>query len=300
MPGTYHDHESHADTGRIGTAFIIIFSFMLIEIAGGFLTGSLALLSDAGHMLSDAASLGLSYLAFKLGRRKATLQKTFGYRRSEILAALLNGVALLIIACFIFYEAYQRFLEPVHVKSAGMLVVSILGLAVNIVVALILMKGDTKENLNMRGAFLHVIGDTLGSLGAIIAAVLMLTLNLYIADPIASIVVAILILVGAVRLVRDALHILMEGSPDSVDGNALKQRMLSIPHVKGIHDLHIWSITSDFPSVSFHLVVDSREMQAVVLKAATRIVDEEFHLHHSTVQIDLEESDCASHESHCN
>src|SRR5690606_702233 len=189
---------------------IAIFTFMIVEAIGGFLTNSLALISDAGHMLSDAAALGLSLLAFKIGERKATKEKTFGYKRFEIIAAFINGVTLIIISLYIFYEAITRFVEPQMVDSS-MIFIAILGLLVNIGVALLLMKGDSKDNLNIRSALLHVIGDLLGSVGAIIAGLLIMAFGWYIADPIASILVAILITISGYRVTKDSLHVLMEG-----------------------------------------------------------------------------------------
>ncbi|HEH8720208.1 TPA: cation transporter, partial [Staphylococcus aureus] len=191
-----HNHTHGANKKTLMISFIIITGYMIIEAIGGILTNSLALLADAGHMLSDSISLGVGLLAFILGEKAADYSKTYGYKRFEILAAVFNGVTLVLIAIYIFYEAYQRFTDPPEVASTGMLIIATIGLLVNILVAWILMRGgDTKENLNIRAAFLHVIGDLLGSVGAIIAALMILFFNWGWADPLASVIVAVLVLI---------------------------------------------------------------------------------------------------------
>ncbi|ESV48816.1 cation diffusion facilitator family transporter, partial [Staphylococcus epidermidis] len=192
-----HNHTHGANKKTLMISFIIITGYMIIEAIGGILTNSLALLADAGHMLSDSISLGVGLLAFILGEKAADYSKTYGYKRFEILAAVFNGVTLVLIAIYIFYEAYQRFTDPPEVASTGMLIIATIGLLVNILVAWILMRGgDTKENLNIRAAFLHVIGDLLGSVGAIIAALMILFFNWGWADPLASVIVAVLVLIS--------------------------------------------------------------------------------------------------------
>ena len=209
-----HDHTHGANKKTLLISFIIITGYMIIEAIGGFLTNSLALLADAGHMLSDSISLGIGLLAFILGEKAADYSKTYGYKRFEILAAVFNGVTLVLIAIYIFYEAYQRFTDPPEVASTGMLIIATIGLLVNILVAWLLMRGgDTKENLNIRAAFLHVIGDLLGSVGAIIAALMILFFNWGWADPLASVIVAVLVLISGWRVTKDAVHVLMEGTP---------------------------------------------------------------------------------------
>ncbi|MCD0579222.1 cation transporter, partial [Staphylococcus aureus] len=213
--------------------------YMIIEAIGGILTNSLALLADAGHMLSDSISLGVGLLAFILGEKAADYSKTYGYKRFEILAAVFNGVTLVLIAIYIFYEAYQRFTDPPEVASTGMLIIATIGLLVNILVAWILMRGgDTKENLNIRAAFLHVIGDLLGSVGAIIAALMILFFNWGWADPLASVIVAVLVLISGWRVTKDAVHVLMEGTPKNVEIDAVIKTIESIPGVNNMHDLH--------------------------------------------------------------
>ncbi|HII3048028.1 TPA: cation diffusion facilitator family transporter, partial [Staphylococcus aureus] len=213
-----HNHTHGANKKTLMISFIIITGYMIIEAIGGILTNSLALLADAGHMLSDSISLGVGLLAFILGEKAADYSKTYGYKRFGILAAVFNGVTLVLIAIYIFYEAYQRFTDPPEVASTGMLIIATIGLLVNILVAWILMRGgDTKENLNIRAAFLHVIGDLLGSVGAIIAALMILFFNWGWADPLASVIVAVLVLISGWRVTKDAVHVLMEGTPKNVE-----------------------------------------------------------------------------------
>lgn len=296
--GPGHQHGTN-NKKALGLAFFIITIYMIVEVIGGFVTNSLALISDAGHMLSDSVALGVSFLALKLGGKQPTSTKTFGFKRFEILAAFLNGIALIVISIYILWESYKRFLNPPEVMSSGMLTISIIGLLVNIAAAFILMRGDTSENLNVRSAFLHVMGDLLGSVGAIIAALLIMFFNWGIADPIASVIVSILIIISGWRVTRDSFHILMEGTPSNIDASALKKSLLSLGEIKDVHDLHIWSITSDFPALSCHLVVDNQVENESVLSKAKKILHDEFHIEHTTIQIDKEHSACKDH-NHCN
>ncbi|SDK27359.1 cation diffusion facilitator family transporter [Sediminibacillus albus] len=251
-----HDHGHGTNKKALLISFIITTGYMIIEAIGGLLTNSLALLSDAGHMLSDSVSLGVGVLAFILGEKVANYSKTYGYKRFEILAALFNGVTLSLIAVYIFYEAFQRFQNPPEVASTGMLVIGIIGLLVNIAVAWILMRGDTEANLNLRAAFLHVIGDLLGSVGAIIAALLIIFFNWGWADPLASVIVAILVLISGIRVTKDASHILMEGTPKNVELSEIITTIEGVTGILSIHDLHVWSITSGQNALSCHAVVN--------------------------------------------
>lgn len=213
-----HSHGHSSNKKVLLLSFIIITSYMLIEAIGGFITNSLALLSDAGHMLSDSISLVIALLAFQLGEKAASFNNTYGFKRFEIIAAMINGVTLILISLYIIYEAIGRFANPPEVATTGMLIISIIGLLVNVIVAWIMLRGgDTEHNLNMRGAFLHVISDMLGSVGAIIAAILIMVFGWGWADPLASVIVAILILRSGYFVMKDALHILMEGTPQNVN-----------------------------------------------------------------------------------
>lgn len=293
--------QSHSKNKKALTiSFFLILSFMIVEIIGGLLTNSLALLSDAGHMLSDAASLGLSLFAMKFGEKASDLKRTYGYRRFEILAALINGVTLIAISVYILLVAYDRFMDPPGVASAGMLTVAIIGLAVNLLVAWILMKGDTSENLNLRSAFLHVLGDMLGSVGAIIAALMIMFFGWNTADPLASVIVAILVLISGWRVTKDSIHVLMEGKPDQIEIEKVKKSLLSLPHVKNVHDLHIWSITSDFPALSCHIVVQKGCDRDKVLKEASNLLTGDFSISHTTVQLEGEDLQLTEEEKNCN
>ncbi|MFZ3579565.1 cation diffusion facilitator family transporter [Virgibacillus sp. DJP39] len=251
-----HDHSHGANKKALLISFILTTLFMIVEAVGGFLTNSLALLSDAGHMLSDSISLGVGLFAFVLGERVANYSKTYGYKRFEILAALFNGVTLTLISLYILYEAYHRFMDPPEVASTGMLIIAITGLIVNLFVAWILLRGDTKDNLNLRAAFLHVLGDLLGSVGAIIAALLIIFFDLGWADPLASVIVAVLVLISGWRVTKDAVHVLMEGTPRNVDLNDIINTMEDVPGIISIHDLHVWCITSGQNALSCHAVVE--------------------------------------------
>lgn len=294
--GHNHNHAHNANKKSLFISFILIATFMIVEVIGGIMTNSLALLSDAGHMLSDAVALGLSLAAFKFGEKAASSDKTYGYKRFEILAAFLNGLTLVGISVFIFYEAIGRFFDPPQVIGAGMMTISVIGLLVNILVAWILMKGDTSENLNMRSAFLHVLGDLLGSVGAIIAALLIIFLGWNIADPIASVIVAALILVSGWRVLKDAIHILMEGKPANVDTEEIKTFFQQQDGVKEVHDLHVWAITSDFNALTAHLTVCEDADRDKILADIEHYLQENFSLEHSTIQLEGNHA----HHHHCN
>ncbi|BAQ09572.1 potassium/proton-divalent cation antiporter [Bacillus sp. OxB-1] len=284
-----HDHTHGANKKVLLISFLIITSYMIVEAVGGFLTNSLALLADAGHMLSDSISLGIALLAFKFGEKAASTSKTFGYRRFEILAAVLNGVTLIIIALFIFYEAVKRFASPPEVATTGMLIVSSIGLAVNILVAWIMMRGgDVEENLNMKGAYLHVISDMLGSIGAIAAALLMMFFGWAWADPLASVIVAILVLRSGYFVSKSGLHVLMEGVPSNVDLNDVLHAIQNAKGVQSVHDLHVWSITSGLNALSCHAVVDD-QMTIAESEQLLRAIEYDLahlNIHHVTIQLE--------------
>jgi len=284
-----HDHTHGANKKTLLISFIIITTYMVIEAIGGFLTNSLALLADAGHMLSDSISLGVGLLAFILGEKAADYSKTYGYKRFEILAAVFNGVTLVLIAIYIFYEAYQRFTDPPEVASTGMLIIATIGLLINILVAWLLMRGgDTKENLNIRAAFLHVLGDLLGSVGAIVAALMIIFFNWGWADPLASVIVAVLVLISGWRVTKESIHVLMEGTPKNVEIDAVIKTIESIPGVNNMHDLHVWSITSGKNALSCHVVVDGtisvQESQEMLKTIEQKLEDE--NIGHVTIQME--------------
>lgn len=284
-----HDHTHGANKKVLLINFIIITSYMIAEAIGGYLTNSLALLADAGHMLSDAISLGIALLAFTLGAKVANHSKTYGYKRFEILAAVLNGLTLIIVALFIFYEAIGRFQNPPEVASTGMLIIATIGLLVNILVAWLMMRdGDVEENLNMRGAYLHVISDMLGSIGAIVAALLIMFFGWGWADPLASVVVAALVLRSGYFVTKAGLHVLMEGTPENVDMDDVVETIQNKKGIEGVHDLHVWSITSGLNALSCHAVVNERMSIAESEQLLRQIEHDLEHqnIHHMTVQLE--------------
>jgi cobalt-zinc-cadmium efflux system protein len=290
-----HDHGGHAHDdqghhhgrGRSRRALVVVLvltaAFMVVEFAAGLFTNSLALLSDAGHMLTDVGALALSLFALWFSARPATARKSFGFHRAEILAALANGAAVVVIAVFIVLEALERIGAPPDVKSGPMLVVAAAGLLVNVTAAFIL-HGHSTESLNVRGAFLHVLGDAAGSVGAIAAAVLMLTTGFALADPIASLLVAGLIVFSAWALIRQALDVLLEGTPAHLDLEVIRTALRGVPGVTEVHDLHVWTITSGFESLTAHLVLAPGARHQEVLKAAHGMLGARFGLTHSTLQ----------------
>ena len=284
-----HNHAQGANKKVLLISFLIITSYMFVEAVGGYVTNSLALLSDAGHMLSDAVSLGIALLAFTFGEKAANHSKTYGYKRFEVLAAVFNGVTLILIALFIFFEAIERFANPPEVATTGMLVISSIGLAVNILVAWIMMRGgDTEENLNMRGAYLHVISDMLGSVGAIIAALLIMFFGWGWADPLASVIVAALVLRSGYYVTKASLHVLMEGTPQNVHVADVVKMIEQTKEIKGLHDLHIWSITSGLNALSCHVVVDDQMTIAESEKLLRKIEHDLQHqnIQHVTIQLE--------------
>lgn len=287
-----HDHTHGANKKTLLISFLIITAFMVVEVIGGILTKSLALLADAGHMLSDSISLLIALIAFTLGERAANYGKTYGYKRFEILAAIINGVTLLIISIYIFYEAYQRLLDPPTVASTGMLIIASIGLIVNIIVAFIMLRGgDTENNLNMRAAFLHVLGDLLGSVGAIIAALLMIFFNWIWADAVASVLVAVLILISGWRVTKASFHVLMEGTPSNIDVEEIVTMMKGVEGIQGIHDLHVWSITSGQNVLSCHIIVDGN-MTIEESQSLLRTIEHKLEhkgIGHVTIQVETED-----------
>ena len=287
-----HDHTHGANKKVLVISLFIITGYMIVEVIGGLLTNSLALLADAGHMLSDAISMGIGILAFTLGERAANHGKTYGYKRFEILAAVFNGVTLVFIALYIFYEAFQRFTKPPEVASTGMLIIASIGLLVNVLVAWLLHRdGDIEDNLNLRAVYLHVLGDLLGSVGAIVAALLIMFFNWGWADPLASVIVAILVLISGWRVTKEAIHVLMEGTPKNVELDDIRETMESVNGVLGIHDLHVWSITSGQHALSSHVVIDGNLTiydSEKILQTIEHVLEQK-GIGHVTIQMESEE-----------
>ena len=284
-----HDHRHAANVtneGRIGTAFVIIFLFMLIEIGGGLIAGSLALLADGGHMVSDAAALGMSWLAIHVGKTPADEARSYGYQRLEVLAAFLNGCTLFLIAAWIVFEAIRRFASPVHILGSTMLTVAVAGLVAN-VVAFFVLSGGNRANLNMRSAWLHVLGDILGFVVAIAAAGVILWTGWSPIDPLLSIIVALLILKSAYDIVRSSSHILLEGTPVNFDLGALSADLQSaVPTGAGIHHVHAWSLTAEQPLVTLHVRCPPGGDSATLISTINDRLEKRFGITHSTIQVE--------------
>jgi cobalt-zinc-cadmium efflux system protein len=290
----HHGHAHRAPSGRDGErrvfwVLLLTAGFMVVEAVGGWLAGSLALIADAGHMLSDTAALALAWAAFRVARRPHDGKRSYGYHRLQILAAFVNGLLLFGITAWIVVEAVGRLRVPVPVLAGPMLAVAVAGLAVNVVAFLVLRAGD-RRNLNVRAALLHVAGDLLGSLGAIGAALVILATGWTPIDPILSILVSLLILRSAWDVTRRASHVLMEGAPEGFDDAALKRDLRErVPGVLDVHHVHAWMLTSDRPMVTLHVRLAPATDPAAALAAIKLRLKERFGFAHSTVQIEAAE-----------
>ena len=284
-PGGHTHSAAGANAGRLRIVLILTGGYMLVEIIGGILTNSLALIADAGHMATDVVGVGMALLAIHFGSRPATIAKSFGYYRLEILAAVANGVLLFGVAAYILFEAYRRFTEPPEVIGLPMLLVAAVGLGVNVVSAYMLFAGQ-KVSLNMRGAFLEVIGDLLGSVAVIIAGVIILLTGWYIVDPIASVVIGLFILPRTWNLMRDAVDVLLEATPRDVDLELVRKHITETPGVADAHDLHAWTITSGMNVISAHVVLAKDADSAAVLDRLSSCLAKDFDIEHSTFQLE--------------
>ena len=279
--------ERHTETRYLQWALGLTSFYFFAELIAGFLTNSLALLSDAGHMVTDVAALGLSLFAFRMARRPATLNSTYGFHRVEILAALFNGLALWFVVGVIFAAAYNRLAHPPHVKSEGMVIVALLGLAVNLASGAILYRSN-RRNLNLRGAFVHVVSDALGSVGAITAGLIMLATGWYLADPLISIFIGVLILYSSWSLVKDSLTVLMQAVPKGIELEEVRKTIEGVAGVSKVHDLHVWALTSDLFTLSAHAVVDDGGDFHAVLNGIEDTLKERFNIEHVTIQLETE------------
>ena len=277
----------HSETQRLQWALAISAAYLVAEVVAGFLTNSLALISDAGHMLADVGALALSLFAFRVARRPATHHSTFGYHRVEILAALFNGLTLWLIVGVILAAAFNRLFHPPPVESLGMMIVAVLGLAVNIAAAAILHTGHS-HNLNMRGAFLHVVSDAIGSVGAIAAGAIMLATGWYLADPLISVLIGVLILYSSWTLVKDSLVVLMQSVPKGIRLDDVRQTIEAVDGVHKVHDLHVWAVTSDIYTLSAHAVVENGGDFHQVLNGIEATLKERFNIEHTTIQLETE------------
>ncbi len=286
-PGHSHSHlPSGADAERrIRLVLIITFAFMALEAAGGFISGSLALIADAGHMFTDVAALLLALAAIRLGRRSGDAKRTFGYRRFEVLAAFTNGILLILLTIWIVVEAVIRFFEPITILSDTMLLVALAGLAANGVSLYLLSRGD-KGSLNMRAALLHVLGDALGSIGAVGAALVIRFTDWTPIDPILSLVLSVVILKSAWSITRQAAHILLEGTPENLERDKVLASVKAMPEVVDAHHLHLWSLSNDALVATLHIVpAEAIEPEDAILAVRARLKSE-FDIGHSTVEIE--------------
>ncbi len=285
--------QGHTDSAagknkrRLAMVLALTTTYLIAEVVGGLLTHSLALLADAGHMLTDVAGLGLALLAIQFAEREATPERTYGFYRVEILAALTNAVVLIGISIYILYEAYERLRNPPEVQSGAMLAVAAIGLVVN-VVGIYLLRSASEESLNMKGAYFEVLSDMLTSIGVIVAAVIMLTTGWYYADPLISAGIGLFILPRTWLLLRDAVGVLLEGTPKDVNVATLRKALESVNGVLEVHDLHVWSLTSGVNAMSAHAVVTDHALHDEVLLALQKKATSEFKIAHATVQVECQ------------
>jgi cobalt-zinc-cadmium efflux system protein len=292
-----HDHDNaHGvqSTTILAFAFALTFTFMLVEVIGGWLAGSLALLADAGHMMTDAAALALAWAASRIAARPADSLRSFGYQRTRVIATFVNGCALLFIVAWIVIEAVQRLLNPEPVEALTVIWIGTLGFVTNLIVFALLRRGHAHD-MNIAAATLHVIGDLLGSVAAVLAAIVILYTGWTIADPISSLLVSALIVRSAWTLVRRSTHILMEGTPEGLDVDELRRTLEQrIPAIRDVHHVHLWLVGPQEPLMTMHATIVPGANQAVVLRETKAVLQERFGIRHATIQIEVEECADAS------
>ncbi|MFT3767174.1 MAG: cation diffusion facilitator family transporter [Minicystis sp.] len=269
---------------RLVAAFVVTASFMFVEAAVGWWSNSLALVADAGHMLADAAALGLAIFAQRIAGQERTRARTYGFRRAEVLAAFANGIALALTAIWIFIEAAQRWHKPPDILGAALTITAVVGLVVNLGSAVLLGAGAHGHNVNTRGALAHVLTDAVGSVGAILAGVLVLAFGWHRADPVISAAIGVLVLWSGWRLVQETSHVLMEGSPIEIDLAHVEDTLRSVPGVADFHDLHVWSISEGFDVLTVHIVLERGFHGTDVVAAASRLLRDKHRIDHVTIQ----------------
>lgn len=300
MDAHHHDHSGHGHSHGAATtadnerrvlwAVLLTGVFMIAEVAGGILSGSLALIADAGHMLTDFAALLLSWAAFRASRRPHDRRRTYGYHRFQVLAAFVNGLAMVAVVGWILIEAVRRLLDPIEVLAEPMMLIAVLGLVVNIA-AFALLHGGDKENLNLQGAAVHVLGDLLGSVAAIAAGAVIYFTGWMPIDPLLSVLVALLILRSAVMIVRKSAHILLEGAPEWLDVEDLRRDLAeAIPAVRDVHHVHAWMLTQERELMTLHAVIDPQADPSETLKAIQKHLQSKHGVGHATVQIEIAEA----------
>jgi cobalt-zinc-cadmium efflux system protein len=294
-------HPTSGGSRPMKIALAIVLGIMVMEVVGGILSNSLALLGDAGHMLVDALALGLSLFALALARRPSTPSKTFGYHRAEIMAALANGTILVLVSIYIFYEAYQRFFVTPTVKTPVMLVVASVGLVANLT-AMWLLRRQSHRSLNIRAAFWHIIGDTISSVGVIVAGIIITFTGWYTADPIIAVFIGAIILWGAVRIVKESTDILLEAVPKDIQISNVIEAIKKVPGVEEVHDIHVWTITSGIYALSAHLLIEEQTVSqsAEIVDAVNKILTGRFNITHTTLQLECEKCESCPSGIICN
>jgi len=292
-----HDHTAGANERSLKIALALTCAFLVVELAGGFIAHSLALLSDAAHMFTDTAALAIALMAIRIAKRPADSKRTFGYHRFEILAAAFNAMLLLAVAVYILWEAYLRLKAPPEISSNLMLVIAIVGLVVNLL-SMKVLRGGQEESLNVKGAYLEVWADMIGSIGVILGAVVIKFTGWAWVDSAVAILIGLWVVPRTVTLLKSSINILLEGVPEDVDMEKLKAMLLSIPGVKSLHDLHVWSVTSGKSTLTVHLVVDAgADAEQAILPEVRQRLAGSFGIHHITVQCELTPCGQAGHET---
>lgn len=280
-----HQHHQKVEVGtKLVVALFVTATVFFAELLGGYWTHSLALLSDAWHVLADAAALGLAWLAYHQAKKESSLEKTFGYHRFEVITAFINGLSLLFISAYIMFEAVERMLNPQVVKSKEMFIIASIGLIANGFIA-VLLNSSAKNNLNIRSAFLHVLGDALASFGVIIGGLVMLKYQWYIIDPIISILISAMIVKGALQVTKKAFHILMEGAPDNLNLPEIMEAVKKLDGVTNVHDLHAWSLSGKINYLTMHVLISTGDSETI-LQEINKLLRDEFDIQYSTVQVE--------------
>jgi len=295
---TGHTHHPLAVGSKLKYGILLTGLILAVELIGGFLSHSLALLSDAGHVFADVIALSLSWYGVRQAERPASSRMTFGYHRVGVLVALFNGVSIFAIAVVIFYEAYRRWLQPPEVNSLLMLAAALVGLGVNVFIAFWLRR-EQRSNLNVRSAFWHVLGDALASIGVIIGAIIIMLTGWFIVDPIISVLIGFIITLAAWRILREGLKVLLEAVPHQIDVDRMARDLQKIPGVKGVHDVHVWSISPELHAMSCHVLVDDMRMSqaAEIRQRVEKVLRRRFDIAHSALQMECRE--CAANDLFC-
>ncbi|MFC2020608.1 cation diffusion facilitator family transporter [Chloroflexota bacterium] len=296
-----HEHGNTTSRSRLKIVIAIVVTIMVAEVIGGIISNSLALLGDAGHMLVDGLALSLSLFAITMAAKPATPSKTFGYHRVEIMAALANGTLLVLVSIYIFYEAYQRFIEPPVVRAPIMLVIASIGLIANLI-GILLLRGVSHGNLNIKAAFWHILGDTISSVGVIAGGVIIMVTGWGIVDPIIAVLIGCIILWGAVRLVRESVDILLEAVPKHIPVDKVTEILRNVTGVDEVHDVHIWTITSGIHAMSAHLIIEDQNVSgsAEIVDKVNRDMSQQFNITHTTLQLECERCESCPEGTVCN